>query len=374
MNTNRLLAALLLCGISANSWADSLTPAQAFSAGQALANGAQSGAVSNVSSGGVANTVNQFNPTYYSSSGTAPQSTLFQGGNGNTATAGATQVSNCASGPTNPDAFLQQNCNAINLMVNNPSNRPQISIPPSSLATSQAIEANPSTLAANSLGYTDPSAIGAFTGCTNNTSTTPATYTTQVCNQYMGSSGQLCTVGNVVLADANTSYQCDKSKNTSSVPQTCDRTLNVTITQPPPINASYVCQTTEYAYDSSRGGCYSCYPPVEVCGPSACPAGTSPSFFSMMMLDPVTYAVTGFHPVCTPTGSSCPNGMASITAYGPVGKGAARYTACVVPTQNYTCPSGYTLSGNGTGTICVPNPVVSTSTNDGCSVQEAAAQ
>ncbi|MGZ8256877.1 MAG: hypothetical protein ACXWTX_03805, partial [Gallionella sp.] len=51
---------------------------QAFAQAQALANGAQAGAVASVGGGSVAATVSKFNPTYYNASGNAPESALFQ--------------------------------------------------------------------------------------------------------------------------------------------------------------------------------------------------------------------------------------------------------------------------------------------------------
>jgi hypothetical protein len=190
------------------------TPAeQAFSAGQAIAQGASQGTVTGITSGTIANTVNAFNPNYYQYSSTAPQAGLFLGGNGDTLSAGVGKVTACKSGASNPDPFLQQNCDAINFMAKNPSTRPQFAINPNdpNIVKSKAIQANPATLAANSLGFANPSAVGAFTGCTNTTATTPATYTTEVCNDYMSIASQTCTVGRTIIVNANNDYQCDQT-------------------------------------------------------------------------------------------------------------------------------------------------------------------
>jgi hypothetical protein len=224
----RILFGMMAWGTASIACAVPLTPAQqAFADAQALAAGAQAGAAANVSGGSVASTVNQFNPTYYNANGTAPESALFQNGNGNTVSAGQSKVSNCATGAPNSDPFLQQNCEAINLMVNNPSNRPQIAIPPSLLAPSKAIVANANALAASSLGIADPNAVGAFSGCVNKTVTPPPT--TEICNEFTGSTSQQCTLGQVVLVDHFTNYKCDKT-NDIYLPQSCDKTLNAVVT------------------------------------------------------------------------------------------------------------------------------------------------
>jgi len=202
----------------------------AFAAGQALANGAQASTVAGVTNGSVANTVNSFNPTYYQYSTNAPQASLFLGGNGDTLSAGVGKVTACKSGASNPDPFLQQNCDAINFMAKNPTTRPQFAINPNdpAIVKSKAIQANPATLAANSLGFASPSAMGAFTGCTNTTSTTPATYTTEVCNDYMSIASQTCTVGRTIIVNANTDYQCNQTAN-SYESLSCRRGSTVTV-------------------------------------------------------------------------------------------------------------------------------------------------
>ena len=119
-------------------------------------------------------------------------------------------------------------------MVQNPTTRPQFTISPGNplITNSRNIEANPGTLAALSLGYADPSAIGAFTGCTSRTVTTPPTYTTEVCNEYLSTTNQLCTVGRTIVVDANSNYICSQTANAYQT-QTCNRTLNAVVTKTP---------------------------------------------------------------------------------------------------------------------------------------------
>lgn len=330
MRGYRLLFGMMAWGTVSIASAAALTPAQqAFADAQALAAGAQAGAAANVSGGSVATTVNQFNPTYYNSSGTAPETALFQNGNGNTVSAGQTKVADCQNNAPNPDPFLRQNCEAIKLMVNNPSNRPVIAIPPSTFASSKAIVANANTLAATSLGIANPNTGGAFSGCVNKT-VGPAPIT-KICNEFNGTAAQQCTVGRVVVVDEFTNYKCDKTVDTY-LPQTCDRTVVVTVTQPPPIAATRV----GGKWVVVGGG-----PPFSL----NCPTNNS----SMTWNNSAVYTYLNWQ--CN--GVGCWNGV---------------ITQNVCP-WDYSCPAGTTRSG----VSCVLPPVFTSSINNGCTVQEAAA-
>lgn len=342
----RLFFGVMAWGAASFALAAPLTPAQqAFADAQALAQSAQANAVSNLSTGGVSSTVNQFNPTYYNSNGTAPESALFQNGNGNTVSAGQAKVSDCQNGAPNPDPFLRQNCEAINLMVKNPSNRPVFTIPPSLLAPSRAIVANANALAASSLGIADPNAVGGFSGCVNKTVGPPAT--TKICSEFKGTAAQQCTVGRVVVVDEFTDYKCDKTVDTY-LPQTCDRTLQVTITQPTPIAATPVYATIPGLWN--RGLCWvgsidnGRSAPCYICN-------TDGSVFVYKRSKP-------------PTLSAGPDGQILKGAY-------VCHNTTVV--DHYTCPTNTTLTGTGTSSMCVQPPIVSSSVNNGCTVQEAAA-
>jgi hypothetical protein len=339
MKRNRILLGVMAWWGASLSLAAPLTPSQqAFADAQALAASAQANAVSNLSSGGISSTVGQFNQTYYNSNGTAPESTLFQNGNGNTVSAGQAKVADCQTGTPNPDPFLRQNCEAINLMVNNPSNRPQIAIPQSLFAASRAIEAQ---------GVTDPNAAGSFTSCVNNTVTPPPT--TEICSEWFGIASQQCTIGRVIQVDVNTNYQCDKTA-TTYLPQSCDKTVNVTITQPAPIAATpvYVDVFTAGVWiswsqwsgstDNGRMTSYwKCSTTGELRNRSVFCSGSRPAA------------------TCSPPAASlCPNRTDSVFSH-------------------YSCPTNTTLSGTGTNSVCIYPAVVSSSINNGCSVLEAAA-
>lgn len=353
----RLFFGVMAWGAASFALAAPLTPAQqAFADAQALAQSAQANAVSNLSTGGVSSTVNQFNPTYYNSNGTAPESTLFQGGNGNTVSAGQTKVADCQNDAPNPDPFLRQNCEAINLMVNNPANRPQISIPASLFAESRAIEANASALAASSLGINDPNAGGSFSGCVNKTVPAPPP-TIEICREFSGSSAQQCTFGRVVVVDEFTDYKCDKTVDTF-LPQTCDKTLNVTVTQSSPLVATAVNQasiaplwrnkTSAECLDggsATRALCkntriYWCPPAIPAYSPSG------------------TWAVADNGPSpwqCTlpPTAGQCPDG------YNLSGD---LCVSTVTASTSYSCPAGYTLNGS----TCSIQATQTATANDYC--------
>ena len=219
------LAGALLYFQSAATFA--VTPAQqAFIDGQAAALAATAGASTNITSGTVATTVNSFNPNYYSYTTTAPESSLFIGGNGDTFTAGAGKITACQTGATNPDAFKQQNCDAINYMANQPTIRPQFAISSSNpmMVTSRAIQNNASTLAAASLGFVDPGAVGSFTGCTTKATTTPPTFGIEVCNDVSTASSSTCSIGRTIAVNAHTDYQCNKTINAYQT-QNCNKTV-----------------------------------------------------------------------------------------------------------------------------------------------------
>ncbi len=362
-----LLLGMMAWGAASITCAVTPTPAQqAFADAQALAAGAQGGAAASVGSGTVASTVNQFNPTYYNSNGTAPESALFQNGNGNTVSAGQAKTADCQNGTPNPDPFLRQNCEAINLMVRNPSVRPTIAIPPSMLAPSKAIVANANALAASSLSIADPNAVGAFTGCVNKT--VGPSPTTKICSEFKGSAAQQCTVGRVVMVDEFTNYQCDKTVNTY-LPQTCNRTVNVTITQPTPFAATPVYMTTNGTWTSSSTWIGSLDNGRSV--PSAsCNNNSSILLLGWFNSFSLSAAVDGQLITSANQAYLCPN-AANCSWFAP----ATNTAVCpnLVSISHYTCPANTTLTGAGTSSMCVQPPVVTSTVNNGCTVQEAAA-
>ena len=338
-----LVAGLCLAVIQPSIWAAALTPAEqaaqnaaAFAEAQALAKGAVNGAASGINDNSIANTINGFSNPNYQYSDTAPEAALFQGGNGNTQAAGVSKINDCQNGPVDPDAFKQQNCDAINYMAKQPATRPQFDVSNDpNIARSRAITANASSLAANSLGFVDPNAVGAFSGCTTKTTTMAASTITEVCHDFTSSVSQSCALGRSVVVSANTNYQCDKTTNTY-LPQTCDKTVNVVVTKTAQIAATL------------GGG---------------------------------KWVVVGGGP---PFALTCPTNNKSVTWYNAylytylnwrcnqVGCYNGSRTQDVCP-YDYTCPAGTTRTGTGTSSTCVYPAVVTSSVGNGCAAQEAAA-
>ena len=303
-----------------------VTPAeQAFIDGQAAAQSATSSASTNITSGTIATTVNSFDPSYYNYSGTAPEAGYFMGGSGDTITPGAGKVTACQTGPVNPNAFLQQNCDAISYMARNPSIRPQFTINPNDpmILNSKQITANAGTLAAQSLGFVDPSAMGSFTACQTTTTSTSPTYTTEVCNEYLSSTTSMCIVGRDVVVDAQSNFQCNETANVYET-STCDKTLSVTVTQPQPIAATpnYSCPAGQ-----TLSGTTCVQPTIAASVNYSCSAGS------------------------TLSGSTCQPAPTTATANYSCGTGQTLSgTSCVTPAVNatltYSCPSGGTLSAS----------------------------
>jgi hypothetical protein len=324
-----LLSSALCLLIAGHPQADPMTAAQAFAEGKALGQGATGAAAGNITNGTIASTVNSFNPQYYQYSTTAPETQYFQGGNGDTHTPGANKITSCANDPANPDKFLQQNCDAINYMARNPTIRPQFTINPNDpmILNSRQITANAGALAAQSLGFADPSAMGSFTACQTNTTSTSPTYTTEVCNEYLSSTTNMCIVGRDVVVDAQSNFQCNETANAYET-STCDKTLSVTVTQPQPIAATpnYSCPAGQ-----TLSGTTCVQPTIAASVNYSCSAGS------------------------TLSGSTCQPAPTTATANYSCGTGQTLSgTSCVTPavnaTLNYSCPSGGVLSG----TSCTP--------------------
>ena len=369
-----LMIGVCMATVQSPAWAAALTQAEqaaaaqkAFSDAQALAGEASASAAAGISGDTAAKTVNSFNSTYYRYSDTAPEAALFQGGNGSTQAPALNKITSCANDPANPDKFLQQNCDAINLMAKNPSTRPQFQLTNDPMfAKTRAIEANSSTLAANALGFVDQNAIGAFTGCTTQNQTTPATQAIEVCHEGSTDSSQTCRIGRSVVVSANTNYQCDKTTNTY-LPQTCGKTLNVTVTQSNPIPATAVNQTSiaplwRYKTNSecqdggsaTRSSCrntriYWCPPALPAYSPSGTWGGVNNGPSPVQCTVPITagQCPDGY----TLSGDSCVSTVTASTSYScPAGYTLNGSTCSIQATQTATtndyCPAGYTLNGS----------------------------
>ena len=386
------LAGALLCFQSAAIFA--VTPAQqAFIDGQAAALAATAGASTNITNGTVATTVNSFNPNYYSYTTTAPESSLFIGGNGDTFTAGAGKITACQTGATNPDAFKQQNCDAINYMANQPTIRPQFAISSSNpmMVTSRAIQNNASTLAAASLGFVDPGAVGSFTGCTTKATTTPPTFGIEVCNDVSTASSSTCSIGRTIAVNAHTDYQCKKTINAYQT-QNCNKTVIPIVT---PTNYCDVAGSATGI--GSRTITKTGYITVKVGRTTKRKWGTTVTVTPYAMFDVVfgcSGATMAKATITISAGAQChgggcnssyypltlyflPSGNATVTGYMAQNytglwwyQTQASYSAV---NNTLTLTTGaYTATAIPTGTVGIRN-VISWTLNNGCAVQEAAA-
>ena len=398
-----ILIGLFLAGIPYLSLAAALTPAQqaaqdaavkkAFSDAQTLANGSVAGAANGVVNGTIQSTVNSFNPNYYSYANTAPESALFGGGNGDTFTAGAGKITACQTGAANPDAFKQQNCDAINYMANQPTIRPQFAISSSNpmMVTSRAIQNNASTLAAASLGFVDPGAVGSFTGCTTKATTTPPTFGIEVCNDVSTASSSTCSIGRTIAVNAHTDYQCNKTINAYQT-QNCNKTVIPIVT---PTNYCDVAgsATGIGSYTTTKLG----YITVRVGRTTKKKWGTITTVTPYAMYDVVfgcSGATMAKATITISAGAQChsggcnssyypltlyflPSGNATVTGYMAQNytglwwyQTQASYSAV---NNTLTLTTGaYTATAIPTGTVGIRN-VISWTLNNGCAVQEAAA-
>lgn len=97
-------------------------------------------------------------------------------------------------------------CAAVNFLAKNPGTRLQFNINPAtdpSLAAGKQVLSNPSALAEDFSETTE-------TACATRTENTPASFTNEVCNEYLTSTEEQCSIGQQVTVDADANYQCDE--------------------------------------------------------------------------------------------------------------------------------------------------------------------
>jgi len=143
------------------------TPAEAFSQGRSL--GATGAPVlgGQITSGAAAPDVPQYSTTQ-------PQSGLFAGGSGLLVPPGAAQVGGCQTGPADPDARKQQQCDATNFLARR-STAASFTVAPTDplLARARPITGDPTSI----LG----AANGTYSACTPRQVIAPARKQIEVC-------------------------------------------------------------------------------------------------------------------------------------------------------------------------------------------------
>lgn len=171
--------------------------ADAVADGKAFAQSLQSSSFSNVNS-----TTAQSLPNY----ATNPPTAGLYGG-ASLFGPGMAKITDCAASTPGLDRVANQECAAVNFLARNPTTRPQFTLNAATDPTLMAAHTTLSTVTPASTGMT----ATAGTGCTQATTTTPAQYTNQVCDNYRDYSTQGCTTGQVIGVDADANYQCDKT-------------------------------------------------------------------------------------------------------------------------------------------------------------------
>ena len=165
------------------------------------------------------------------------QTNLFQRGQGNTVSAGATAVSHCQSA-TDPG------CQAVNLLSGAGQNQgsSQFKVPASDpiVQSARTIAADPSALV-GTLAST-------YEGCSTSTINTSATYTTKVCDLYASVSALSCTENQQVAVNADYLYACTNAVQTQS-------SNSCTINEIVQVNPTSVYQCLEQLQTQSTNTC-----------------------------------------------------------------------------------------------------------------------
>ena len=178
----------------------------AFSDGRSLGAGSLGGAFQGIGSGTATSIVPGFGQT-------ANQSQLFQGGQGQLSGTGVTKITDCSSVSPNTDAYQRQECEAVNFVARNPSQRPAFSIDRNTdplISRSNAIASNPT------LQFTGVTGGASTTQCRLVTDTTPATFSTEICTEYRPVTSNFCSTGRMITVDQNHLYQCVEQMQTLS--------------------------------------------------------------------------------------------------------------------------------------------------------------
>lgn len=155
---------------------------------------------------------------------------LYQNGKGSLFEPGAQKIQQCAQ-QANDGSPAAKECAAINFIARNPQQRPQITIKQNdpliqkSGGITQGAAAN-----IDSSGKQIGSLSNSYSACTTN-NTSSVFYKTEICREFREQKFNNCPVGQQVVVDQNTNYQCDATLKVQAN-QTCNRILNVSCTTP----------------------------------------------------------------------------------------------------------------------------------------------
>lgn len=166
-----LAIATVLAAIGVRAAADSPSTASAFADGQTVGRSGMNTAHGSIASGGsnVPNYTNQ-------DSDLTP---LYGGGQGSLGPAGTGKEADCSTQPANPSAYWRQECDAVNYLAKKPQNRMPITASDPIVTGSTGTINNPGTTTSSQ-------------DCHNVTSTVPATYRKETCEQAIGTQTYTC--------------------------------------------------------------------------------------------------------------------------------------------------------------------------------------
>jgi hypothetical protein len=169
------------------------------------------------------------------------QASYFAGGMGSTVGPGAARVVGC-----NGQSDLE--CQAVNLLAKARQTRPQFQIANNDplISKARALSANP--------GSQIGDIFSTYDTCKTATTTTPAIFDTQVCQEYSVNENKNCSIGQEVVVDPDYNYQCDRSPRRIDN-LTCSRILRVTTTVTPSCNSGDVLTYASFGwgYDYRSG-------------------------------------------------------------------------------------------------------------------------
>ena len=160
------------------------------------------------------------------------QKQYFQDGQGSTVGPGATRVAGCAN-------QSDVECQAVNLIQNGPQTRPQFNITRSDplLVRSKGLTSNPT----GQIG----DIFSSYETCKTTTTTIPATFETQVCDEFSVNEDKVCSMGQQVVVDPNYLYKCVETIQ-SQANRTC--TMGRVVQVSPQYD--YQCQQTLKSYET----------------------------------------------------------------------------------------------------------------------------
>ncbi|MBN3815153.1 hypothetical protein G3N57_00360 [Paraburkholderia sp. Se-20369] len=163
--------ATILAAVVVRAAADSPSTASAFTEGQSFGRSGMNAAHGSIAGGG-SNV-----PNYTNQDGQLTP--LYGGGQGSLGPAGTGKEEDCSTQPANPSAYWRQECDAVNYLSKKPQNRMPIT-PSDPIVTGSRGTIN------------NPGAMTGTQNCHNVTSTVPATYRRETCEQAVGTQTYTC--------------------------------------------------------------------------------------------------------------------------------------------------------------------------------------